>query len=158
MPTVLLSAGFWLTGDLDQDGAEETLVHLAYGRDGTGNFGYLSAMGRKDDEIVQKAIGLVGDRAQNIEARIDDLAVVTDVLQAGPGDGMCCRSQLAARTFIIQNGKLVETASAVTGRASISMLEGKEWLLRFGWRRRGKEHSRGDVDLRSRLGIWIHRL
>jgi len=130
VPTLWLSEGFHLTGDLDRDGADEAVVHLTYSSGGTGNFGYLAVMGRKGGEIVQEAIGLVGDRVQIRAARIDEGSVVLDVLQAGPGDGMCCPRQLATRTFGNQSGKLVETAVQVTGTASLSTLDGTEWVLR----------------------------
>lgn len=130
VPAVWLSESFHLTGDLDQDGADEAIAHLTYSSGGTGNFGYLAVMGRKDGEIVQKAIGPVGDRVRIREAHIAGRSVVLDVLQAGPDDGMCCPTELATRTLSIENGKLVETDSEVTGTASLSMLEGKEWVLR----------------------------
>ena len=127
VPALWLSEGFRLTGDLDQDGADEAVVHLT---GGTGNFGYLAVMGREGGEVVQEAIGLVGDRVQIRGARIDGGSVVLEVLQAGPGDGMCCPRQLATRTFGIRSGKLVETAVQVTGTASLSTLDGTEWVLR----------------------------
>jgi heat shock protein HslJ len=130
VPALWLSEGFRLTGDLDQDGADEAVVHLTYSSGGTGNFGYLAVMGREGGEVVQEAIGLVGDRVQIRAARIDGGSVVLEVLQAGPGDGMCCPRQLATRTFGIRSGKLVETAVQVTGTASLSTLDGTEWVLR----------------------------
>jgi heat shock protein HslJ len=130
VPALWLSEGFHLTGDLDRDGADEAVVHLTYSSGGTGNFGYLAVMGREGGEIVQQAIGLVGDRVQIVAGRIDGGSVVLDVLQAGPGDGMCCPRQLATRTFIIQGDKLVETDTEMTGTASISMLDGMAWVLR----------------------------
>jgi len=130
VPTLWLSEGFHLTGDLDRDGADEAVVHITYSSGGTGNFGYLAVMGREGGEIVQEAIGLVGDRVQIRAARLDGGSVVLDVLQVGSGDGMCCPRQLATRTFSIENGKLVETASEVTGTVSLATLEGKEWVLR----------------------------
>jgi hypothetical protein len=129
-PALWLSQGFRLTSDLDQDGADEAVAHLTYNSGGTGNLGYLAVMGRKGGEIVQKAIGSVGDRVQIRAARTAEHAILLDVLQAGPNDGMCCPSQLATRTFSIQDHKVVETASDVTGTASIATLEGKEWVLR----------------------------
>ena len=130
VPAVWLSEGFHLTGDLDQDGADEAVVHLTYSSGGTGNFGYLAVMGREDGEVVQEAIGLVGDRVQIRAARIDGESVVLDVLQAGPDDGMCCPRQLATRTFGIRSDKLVETDTEITGTASLAMLDGTAWVLR----------------------------
>jgi heat shock protein HslJ len=130
VPALWLSEGFHRTGDLDQDGADEALVHLAYSSGGTGNFGYLAVMGREDGEVVQKAIGMVGDRVQIRATRIDGGAVVLDVLQAGPDDGLCCPRQLATRTFGIRSDKLVETDTEITGAASLAMLDGTDWVLR----------------------------
>jgi heat shock protein HslJ len=130
VPALWLSEGFHLTGDLDQDGADEALVHLTYSSGGTGNFGYLAVMGREGGEVAQEAIGPVGDRVQIRAARIDGRSVVLEVLQAGPGDGMCCPRQLETRTFGIQSGKLVETDIKVTGTASLAMLDGTAWVLR----------------------------
>ena len=130
VPALWLSERFYLTGDLDQDGVDEAVAQLTYSGGGTGNFGYLAVMGRKGGQIVQKAIGLVGDRVQIRAARIDGRSVVLDVLQAGPDDGMCCPRQLATRTFSIQSGKLVETALEMTGTASLSTLTGEKWVLR----------------------------
>jgi len=130
VPALWLSERFHLTGDLDRDDADEAVVHLTYSSGGTGNFGYLAIMGREGGEIVQQAIGLVGDRVQIRAARIDGRSVVLDVLQAGPGDGMCCPRQLATRIFTIQGDKLVETDVQVTGTVSISILDGTAWVLR----------------------------
>lgn len=130
VPALWLSEGFRLTGDLDQDGADEAVVHLTYSSGGTGNFGYLAVMDREDGDIVQKAIGMVGDRVQIRGARIDGGSIVLDVLQAGPDDGMCCPRQLATRTFGIQSGKLVETDTKVTGTATLAMFDGTAWVLR----------------------------
>jgi len=138
VPALWLSEGFHLTGDLDQDGADEAVVHLTYSSGGAGNFGYLAVMGREGGEVVQKVIGLIGDRVQIRGARIDGRSIVLDVLQAGPDDGMCCPRQFATRTFGIQSGKLVETAVQVTGTASLSTLDGTEWVLRKLDGREGK--------------------
>ncbi len=129
-PRLRLSEGFRLAGDLDGDGANEAVAYLIYSSGGTGNFGYLAVMARKDGEIVQRAIGPVGDRVQIREARIEGTSIVLGVLQAGPDDGLCCPTRLATRRFAVQNGRLIETASEVTGTASLSMLEGRHWVLR----------------------------
>jgi hypothetical protein len=81
VPALWLSERFHLTGDLDQDGADETVVHLTYSSGATGNFGYLAVMGREGGEVVQEAIGLVGDGVQIRAARIDGGSVVLDILR-----------------------------------------------------------------------------
>lgn len=130
VPAVWLSEGFRLVGDLDGDGSVEAVAHLTYSSGGTGNFGYLAVMGRKEGRLVQLAIGPVGDRVQIRGAKIAGNTILLDVLQAGPDDGMCCPTQLATDTFAIENGKLVETSTEVTGTVSLAALEGTEWVLR----------------------------
>jgi heat shock protein HslJ len=125
-----LSEGFYLTGDVDGDGADEAIVHLTFTGGGSGTFGYLAVMSREGDEIVQEAIGFVGDRVQIRSGRVDGADIFLNVLQAGPDDGLCCPSELATRAFSVRGGELVETGSEVTGTASMATLEGTEWVLR----------------------------
>ena len=116
-------------------------------------------MGREDGEVVQEAIGLVGDRVQIRAARIDGESVVLDVLQAGPDDGMCCPRQLATRTFGIQSGKLVETDTEVTGTASLSMLDGTAWVLRKLDGQAGEAlPGQATLGLRLGQGLGVDRL
>lgn len=122
------SEDFLLVGDLDGDSAEEAIVHLTYNSGGTGNFGFLVALGRDGDEAVQEALGEIGDRVQIRGARIEDSRIVLDVIQAGPGDGMCCPTELATLTFTAEGDRLV-AASTVTGSASLETLGGGEWVL-----------------------------
>ena len=130
IPTVWLTEDFYLTGDVDADGVGEAVAHLTYSTSGSGNFGFLAIMSRDDGKIVQRAVGALGDRVQIRDARVEGANVVLDVLQPGPRDGMCCPTELATRTFAVRNGQLVETATDVTGSASLASLEGTEWVLR----------------------------
>ncbi|HSG01174.1 MAG TPA: META domain-containing protein [Vicinamibacterales bacterium] len=129
VPALWVNEDFHLAGDLDGDGADETVAYLDYSGGGTGQFGYLAAMSRQGSAVVQKGIGLIGDRVQIRDARIDGTRIVLDVLEAGPDDGMCCPSQLATRIFALQGATLVEVGTDVTGTASLATLEG-EWILR----------------------------
>ncbi len=129
VPALWLNEDFHLTGDLDGDGADEAVAYLDYSGGGTGQFGYLAAMSRQGSAIMQRGIGLIGDRVQIRDARIDGTRIVLDVLQAGPDDGMCCPSQLATRIFALEGAALVEVGTDITGIASPATLEG-EWILR----------------------------
>jgi heat shock protein HslJ len=130
VPAVWLTDDFYLAGNLDDDADEEAVAHLTFSSGGTGNFGYLAVMGREGDAIVQEGLTEIGDRVQIRDARIEVDRVVLDVLQAGPEDALCCPTQLATRTFAMQGGGLVETATEVAGAASLATLEGREWVLR----------------------------
>jgi len=128
-PAVWLDGRFYLAGDLDGDGAEEAVAHLAQSSGGTGNYGYLVVMGRAGGGLVQKGISMVGDRVQIRAARLAGVTIELDVLQAGPEDGMCCPSQLATRVFTMGPDGLAETGSSVIGTLSLETLEGTNWVL-----------------------------
>ena len=130
-PVVELASAedFRLVGDVDGDSVEETVVLLSYSTGGTGNFGYLAVMGREGDEAVQEALGEIGDRVQIHDARIEGSRIMLDVMRAGPGDGMCCPTELATLTFTAA-GDVLEVASEVIGSASLETLAGREWVLR----------------------------
>jgi heat shock protein HslJ len=129
-PSVWLDRRLYLTGDLDGDGVDEAVAHLAQSGGGTGSYGYLVVMGRADGGLAQKGISLVGDRVQIRAARVAGKTIELDVLQAGPDDGMCCPSQLATRVFTMGNDGLVETGSSLNGALSLEALEGVTWVLR----------------------------
>jgi len=121
---------FRLTGDLDGDGVEEAVVHVTESGGGTGNFGYLVAMGRAPDgTVVQKGIAEIGDRISIRGGRVDGGKVSLDIIQEGPGDAACCKTQLATRTYELRDGALAELSNEVTGTASLAMFEGREWVL-----------------------------
>lgn len=130
LPTVWLTDGFYLTGDLDGQGDQEAVGHLAFSGGGTGNFGYLAVMGWQARAVVQRGLVALGDRVQIREARIEDNRIVLDVLQAGPSDPLCCPSQLVTRTFAIQGGRLVEASTSSGVTASLATLEDRVWVLR----------------------------
>ena len=130
LPMVWLTDDFYLSADLDGDGAEDAVAHLTFSSGGTGNFGYLAVMGREGDRVFQKGIAGIGARVQIRAARIEGRSIVLDVLQAGPEDAMCCPTELATRTFAMQGSELVETSTEVVGTASLATLEGREWVLR----------------------------
>jgi heat shock protein HslJ len=133
-PSAGLVDRFALIGDLDGDGREETTVLLWESSGGSGTRLYLAAMGRRHDDLEDLGTALVGDRVQVRSARIVDGRVELDVVQAGPGDAMCCPSQLATRGWTLAAGELVEGEATITGTLSLDNLGGPEWVLsELGW-------------------------
>ena len=133
-PRVGLVKHFWMSGDLDGDGAEEAVVLLWESTGGTGTYNYVAVMGRHDGEIVNLGTALMGDRVQLKEARITDGKIELDVVQAGPDDASCCPSQKATRVWALEADGLSEVASEVTGTLSIEDLAGPDWVLtHFNW-------------------------
>ena len=128
-PSVGLVDHFALIGDLDGDGREETTALLWESSGGSGTRLYLAVMGRGHHDLEDLGTALVGDRVQVRSARIVDGRIELDVVQAGPGDAMCCPSQLATRGWALSAGNLVEGETTITGTLSLDSLGGPEWVL-----------------------------
>jgi heat shock protein HslJ len=135
-PSAGLVDSFALIGDLDGDGREETTVLLWESSGASGTRLYLAVMGRSQDDLEDLGTALVGDRVQVRSARIANGRIEVDVVQAGPGDAMCCPSQLATRGWSLGAGELVEGEATITGTLSLDSLGGPEWdLSELGWGR-----------------------
>jgi hypothetical protein len=115
-PSVMLVGNFRLTGDLDGDGAAEAVVLLAWSGGGSGEFLHLAVLGRRNGRVRNIATAPIGDRVQVRDARIDGHRITIDVVQAGPGDAMCCPGELATRSWTLASGRLGETPPRITGR------------------------------------------
>lgn len=134
MPSVTFERDFRLVGDLDSDGAEEAVVLLAAGTGGTGEMSYLAVVARQEGRLVNIATAPVGDRVQVRHAGIDGRVIVLDVVQAGENDAMCCPGDLVTRSWSLQPRGLEEGAPKKTGRLSVEVLAGAEWVLRaWAW-------------------------
>ena len=128
-PRAGLVEDFSLVGDLNGDGVNEAVVLIWQSGGGSGTFSYLAVMGRSDDEVNNLATAEIGDRVKLRSGRIDDASIILDVLQQGEGDGACCPTQLATRTWSIIDGQLVEGDMEITGTLSLDTLAGTEWVL-----------------------------
>ena len=128
-PSVGLLEEFYLMGDLDADGQEETVVTLWQNTGGTGNNIYIAAMKPVDDGFENISTALVGDRVKLRDGKIVSGKIMLNVLQAGENDAMCCPTQLATRSWTLKDRQLEEAEIKVTGILSLNVLEGSEWIL-----------------------------
>lgn len=132
-PRLSLTPGFTLSGDLDGDGNDETLVFLEENSGGTGRFVYVAVLSNTAQGLVNTATAMVGDRVQIRGATIEDDRLSLHIVQAGPEDAACCPSQKANRHWRYVDSGLVEEEAEITGTLSVADLEGPEWaLLGFG--------------------------
>lgn len=134
-PAVSLAPDFRILGDLDGDGSEEAAVVLAQSSGGSGTFNYLAVVDRAGDgNVVNVATVPLGDRVQIRHAGIDEGRLVVDGVRAGPKDAACCPGEMVRWTWILSDGGLEEVASEITGRLSLEVLAGSEWVLRkWSW-------------------------
>lgn len=128
-PRVGLLKDIYLTGDLDADGQEEIVAILWQSAGGTGSNTYIAVMRPENDGFENVATALIGDRIKLRGGYIDTSKIYLKVLQAGETDPMCCPTQLATRSWSLNDGQLEENAMEVTGRLSPDALNGSEWLL-----------------------------
>ncbi len=128
-PSAGLVNNVYYTGDLDGDGAQEAVVILWRSGGGTGENTYVMVMARQNGEIKSIGSALIGDRIKLRSGKIADGNITLEVLQAGENDAMCCPTMLATRTWSLQGGQLKEDEIEVTGKLSMAVLEGTEWVL-----------------------------
>jgi len=121
---------FHVLGDLDGSAPDEAVVTLAVSTGGSGTFNYLAIVGRRDGAITNLATAPLGDRVQLRDLRIDNGAIVADVLQAGPDDAMCCPGELVTRSWKLEGSTLTELASGEPARLSTAALGDGAWVLR----------------------------
>lgn len=128
-PRVTLAPDFRLAGDLQGKGARDAVVILTQSSGGSGVFDFVAVLQRHDNDIVNVGTASLGDRVQIRTARIEARQIILDVVQAGPEDALCCPSQLEERRWELRDAGLVEGATRITGKLSLSQLEGAPWLL-----------------------------
>jgi heat shock protein HslJ len=134
VPSVTFVRDFRLAGDLNGDGAEEAVVLLAAGTGGTGEMWYLAVFGSPGGKVTNIATAPIGDRVQVRDAKIDGRRIVVDLVQAGENDAGCCPGDLVTRNWELADAALKEGAPAKTGRLSLDVLAGTEWVLKaWAW-------------------------
>lgn len=133
-PRVGLVERLYLTGDLTGDGRQEAAVLLWSSSGGSGTFDYLAVSGRSGAGVVNLGTAPLGDRVQVRSGQIRDGRLELEVVQAGPEDAACCPTQLASRFWQFESGELAEGAAEITGKLSLDVLRGPEWVLTdFAW-------------------------
>jgi heat shock protein HslJ len=128
-PRVLLLKRLTATGSLDGKAGDERAVLLSGSAGGSGENIYLALYGWKSGKAENLATVLVGDRVQLRALEVEGDTIVLHVVEQGPGEPMCCPTQLARVTYNLRSGKLKRTGKEVTGTLTAKFLEGAEWRL-----------------------------
>jgi heat shock protein HslJ len=116
-------------GDLDGRGGAEAVVLVSVTTGGSGSFVYIAAFARRDGRLGEATATLVGDRVKVLGLSVANRRVTLDIVEAGPGDPLCCPSRLARKTYALQGATLVPVASVASPAASLADLAGTEWIL-----------------------------
>ena len=128
-PTVRYLDGGELFGDLDGDGIDDAVVFLLDNSGGSANILHIAAQlnqgGRPMDAGTVRL-----EEAQVKSLSLSNGRVDLEVITLGPGDGDCCGSYKASKSFAVQGGRLVETTgNTEMERLSAADLNGTFWVL-----------------------------
>jgi heat shock protein HslJ len=130
-PLVEYIDGTEMFGDLDGDGVEDAVVFLHESSGGSGIFTYVSAQLNRDGRPVDAGAVWIEDRIGVKSAAIEGGQIVLDIIMAGPGDPACCGTHKAHKTYVLREGRLVETTAegGALVRVSTADLDGTGWTL-----------------------------
>lgn len=126
-PRLVLLEGLVRFGELDGEKGQEAAVLLAESSGGSGERIHLAVVGRWRDEVVSLSTFPVGDRPKIRSFALAGREIVLEVVEAGPGEPMCCPTQLATKVYAFVEGVLRPLRSEVTGKLSLALLAGGEW-------------------------------
>jgi hypothetical protein len=104
-------------GDLNGDGLADAAVLLVENSGGSGAFVYRAAVLDEKGSPDNVATTLLGDRVKVETLAIADGQIAVHLVSYGPDDPMCCPTQQEDRTYILQDGQLVQTSSQILGTA-----------------------------------------
>ena len=116
-------------GDLDADGADESVVLLLESSGGSGSYTHLAIVDRVDAEPANTATILLGDRLQIRSLRVENGYVKVAYLAAGPDEPACCPTQKVRKTLGLTGDQIVEVFSEELGPISAEDLEELTWRL-----------------------------
>jgi len=109
-PTAGVIGDLSVVGDLDGDGANETVAFLWSATGGSGTRSYIAVFADRGRGVENRSTALIGDRVKLRDARIVEDRIEVDVTEHGPGDAMCCPSVQAMRVWRYDGRDLREAA------------------------------------------------
>lgn len=94
--------------DLYGDGDLVALVVLAVNTGGSGTFEYLAVVRKVHGAPQNVATVFLGDRVQVQYVTVGPGTITVDLIQAGPGQPLCCPNELVTRTYRLQGNQLIQ--------------------------------------------------
>ncbi len=131
-PIVQLLEPVRVTGDMNGDGVEESVVLLNLSTGGTGQLLHVAVVGRRSGRVENLATRMIGDRVQIRDVRIKDENVFIDLVRAGAQDAMCCPGEVATQAWRLdKNGVLTAVAQGEKSRRlALEAIGAGEWTLK----------------------------
>ena len=86
-------------GDITGDGQAEATVVLATNTGGSGVFHSLAVVANVDGVPVNLSIDELGDRIKLTTLKIENQAVIVEMVTHGPSDPMCCPTKSVTRIY-----------------------------------------------------------
>lgn len=127
-PEVILVDSIAPSGDLDGDGAGETVALLVSSDGGTGSISWLAVMKSSGSGVENVATAPVGDRVQTLSLSVENGRIGGVFVQTGEGEAMCCPTAKVRRSWALDGTKLAEQPAEPLGTVSIADLAGS-WAL-----------------------------
>jgi heat shock protein HslJ len=126
-PTLAVVGDLVALGDLDGAAGDEAAVVLAENSGGSGEMVYLSAIALRGGTAVSVATVAVGDRTRIVSFGLGGRQILLEVVEGGPGDPACCPTQVARKTYALEDGALRLRLSEIEGTLSLALAAGVEW-------------------------------
>lgn len=130
IPQAQMVEDLLVSGDLNSDGIQETVVLINYAPGGTAEFLYLAVVQKRDGFLENIATALVGDRPRVRSLALHEGRIVLGLVQAGANDPACCPGDVVTRHWVLKQRRLNEQdSSQLMRRLSPELLQGQVWRL-----------------------------
>jgi heat shock protein HslJ len=107
-------------GDLNSDGIDDAAVVLIESSGGSGTFSYVATVLNQENQPVNEATLLLGDRVSIKSIAIQDGHILVEFIE---------QNEKIQNAYQVQDDTLVERGSENLGALSVSDLEGPTWML-----------------------------
>jgi hypothetical protein len=128
-PELKLWPELFAIGDLDGQAGDEVVGLLSETSGGSGERVYLVVTQMAGNSNQTWPAALLGDRVKLRALSIHDRQIVLDVVEAGPGQPLCCGTELNRQIWRLDNDKLSLMEKQLQGHLSIRAWAGARWYL-----------------------------
>jgi heat shock protein HslJ len=128
-PYISLMDQLIVTGDLDDDGAEDAVTVLIDHSSGSGTFFYLVAVLEALSNPTPLEALMIGDRIQVKSLSVDGSQIIADLVAHGANEPLCCPSWNVRKVYALEANTLVERSSEELSQIALEDLNDTTWRL-----------------------------